>query len=145
MAIDHNGNFIVCDLIALGGSGHGGLISVNPSTCAQAAVSANGFFCEPVGIAIVPAIGDADGDGVPDNIDQCPNTPLGTTVDANGCSIDQIVPCAGPHSGGPWRNHGQYVSSVAHVAEGFLQAGLITEAQKDAIVSEAARSKCGRR
>ena len=34
---------------------------------------------------IVP---DADGDGVPDKTDQCPDTPLGRTVDANGCEYD---------------------------------------------------------
>ncbi|MDX1497676.1 MAG: OmpA family protein [Salinisphaeraceae bacterium] len=28
---------------------------------------------------------DSDGDGVPDNIDQCPNTPKGALVDARGC------------------------------------------------------------
>lgn len=30
---------------------------------------------------------DSDGDGVPDSIDQCPNTPKGTPVDAVGCPI----------------------------------------------------------
>jgi len=33
---------------------------------------------------------DSDGDGVDDTRDQCPNTPPGATVDANGCEI--IVP-----------------------------------------------------
>lgn len=32
--------------------------------------------------------GDADGDGVLDNRDRCPNTPAGTPVDANGCTLD---------------------------------------------------------
>jgi OOP family OmpA-OmpF porin len=32
--------------------------------------------------------GDADDDGVPDTLDQCPNTPRGATVDARGCPID---------------------------------------------------------
>jgi OOP family OmpA-OmpF porin len=31
---------------------------------------------------------DSDGDGVPDTIDQCPNTPHGTAVDAVGCPLD---------------------------------------------------------
>ncbi|WP_390625307.1 alpha-amylase family glycosyl hydrolase [Microbulbifer agarilyticus] len=30
---------------------------------------------------------DSDGDGVPDSIDQCPNTPPGATVDADGCEV----------------------------------------------------------
>lgn len=32
---------------------------------------------------------DNDNDGVTDNIDQCPNTPTGETVDVNGCSATQ--------------------------------------------------------
>jgi len=31
---------------------------------------------------------DADKDGVPDKIDQCPGTPAGARIDANGCPID---------------------------------------------------------
>jgi hypothetical protein len=45
----------------------------------------------------------------------------------------------------PWRNHGQYVSSVARSAESFLAQGLITPAEKDAIVAEAGQSTCGDR
>ncbi|MBW2637994.1 MAG: OmpA family protein [Deltaproteobacteria bacterium] len=33
-------------------------------------------------------VSDMDGDGVPDNIDKCPNTPQGVVVDANGCPKD---------------------------------------------------------
>ena len=33
---------------------------------------------------------DTDGDGVTDDIDQCPNTPSGETVDAYGCSDSQV-------------------------------------------------------
>lgn len=31
---------------------------------------------------------DSDHDGVPDNLDRCPNTPAGAKVDANGCEFD---------------------------------------------------------
>ncbi|MEL6484217.1 MAG: T9SS type A sorting domain-containing protein [Bacteroidota bacterium] len=33
---------------------------------------------------------DSDEDGVPDAIDNCPNTPQGETVDANGCAESQL-------------------------------------------------------
>ena len=35
-----------------------------------------------------PKFMDADGDGVADGIDRCPNTPAGTAVDAYGCERD---------------------------------------------------------
>jgi iron complex outermembrane receptor protein len=31
---------------------------------------------------------DSDGDGVPDSLDKCPNTPKGVAVDASGCPLD---------------------------------------------------------
>ena len=33
---------------------------------------------------------DQDGDGVPDELDQCADTPLGSVVDADGCPIDTL-------------------------------------------------------
>ncbi len=32
--------------------------------------------------------GDSDGDGISDELDQCPNTPSGGSVDENGCPLD---------------------------------------------------------
>jgi len=88
---------------------------------------------------------DEDADGVPDSLDECPGTAEGAVVDANGCSIAQLAPCGGPASGGTWKNHGAYVSAVAHAAEAFLEQGLISEDEKNVIVSAAARSTCGRK
>jgi hypothetical protein len=39
---------------------------------------------------------DADNDSVCDAIDQCPSTPAGVAVDANGCSADQLNPAGEP-------------------------------------------------
>jgi hypothetical protein len=39
---------------------------------------------------------DSDGDGVPDDKDQCPNTPAGDIVDAHGCTIYHLVPISPP-------------------------------------------------
>jgi len=86
---------------------------------------------------------DSDNDGVPDSTDLCPGTPAGAIVNADGCSIDQLAPCAGPASGGSWKNHGEYVSAVAQVAEQFVVQGLISEDQGEAIVAAAAQSDCG--
>lgn len=41
---------------------------------------------------------DTDGDGVTDDLDQCPNTPSGASVDINGCAENQIpdyIPLSG--------------------------------------------------
>lgn len=35
-----------------------------------------------------PPPADSDGDGVTDDLDQCPNTPKGARVDATGCELD---------------------------------------------------------
>jgi OOP family OmpA-OmpF porin len=40
---------------------------------------------KPAPMAAAPKPMDSDKDGVTDNLDQCPNTPLGATVDTRGC------------------------------------------------------------
>ncbi len=88
---------------------------------------------------------DIDGDGVGNTADACQRTPLGQIVDpANGCSVRQLCPLEGPLGGVlQWRNHGKYLSCVAKSSESFFEQGLISEAEKDAIVSEAAQSSIG--
>jgi hypothetical protein len=82
---------------------------------------------------------DSDHDGVPDYRDLCPDTPLGSIVNADGCSIDQLCPCDGP-----WKNHGEYVNALKAVSGTFLETGLITEAERRALVRQAAASDCGK-
>jgi Thrombospondin type 3 repeat/Beta-propeller repeat len=81
---------------------------------------------------------DLDGDGVIDATDACVPTQTGAVVNADGCSIADLVPCDSP-----WKNHGAYVSTIIKTAKEFLDLGLITEAERDAIVSAAAQSQCG--
>jgi OOP family OmpA-OmpF porin len=38
--------------------------------------------------AVAPAVVDSDNDGVPDNLDKCPGTPIGVKVDQDGCPLD---------------------------------------------------------
>jgi hypothetical protein len=87
---------------------------------------------------------DADADGVPDELDQCSNTPADSVVNAQGCSLDQLVPCAGPSAGGTWANHGQYVSTFTQTANQFAAQGLISRREKGQLTSQAARSSCGK-
>jgi hypothetical protein len=81
---------------------------------------------------------DTDGDGVTDDQDVCLSSPVGQVVNAEGCAAMELCPCDED-----WKNHGAYVRCVAHTSEYFLEAGLIDEAEKDAIVSAAAESACG--
>ena len=81
---------------------------------------------------------DDDNDAVADGNDRCLATAFGDVVDASGCSIVDQCPCDSD-----WRNHGAYSRCVARTSGLFVSAGLITEAQKDAIVSAAAQSVCG--
>ena len=77
-----------------------------------------------------------------------PGTAAGAPVDAQGCSAAQLValacPCAAPAAGGAWKNHGQYVSCVAHASQAQVAAGLLPADGQGAIVSAAARSSCGK-
>jgi len=51
---------------------------------------------EPVNVVAPVAPPDSDGDGVPDNLDQCPGTPAGTVVDDKGCPVPN---CPKPQPG----------------------------------------------
>ena len=94
-----------------------------------------------------PCDPDDDGDGVLDANDVCADTPDGGLVNpVNGCTLEQLVPCDGPRgSSQEWKNHGKYVSAVAHAASEFADLGLISEEEKGAIVSAAAQSDCGKK
>lgn len=81
---------------------------------------------------------DVDGDGVNEAVDECPATPVGDVTNQLGCGVAQLCPCDNN-----WKNHGGYVKCVAHTSEDFLDAGLITELEKDGIVSTAGQSSCG--
>jgi hypothetical protein len=53
--------------------------------------------------------------------------------------IDRLSPC-----GGPWQNHGEYVSSVAQITNDLHKAGIITGKQKGQLQAQAAQSDCGK-
>ncbi len=110
----------------------------------------SGFGGTPYGLHLQGHIvgvpnADLDGDGVPNDSDQCPDTPSGDVVNSDGCSIAQLCPCDGPmESNAPWGNHGQYVSCVAHAVNGFKDAGLLTGSEGGEIKKAAAKSSCGK-
>ena len=72
------------------------------------------LFTEPV---------DADGDGVVDEDDLCSDTPVGDAVDANGCSVQQLIDvnCEPLLA----QNRGRYISCAVREIRNGLRAGLI--------------------
>jgi hypothetical protein len=86
----------------------------------------------------------SDGDGVPDGVDQCIGSSRAATVIIDGCDSgvpnttfptgcrisDQIDDCAVGA-----RNHGGFVSCVAHLTDDLKKSGVISGAQKGAIQS----------
>jgi len=83
---------------------------------------------------------DDDNDGVLGDSDVCLGTQPSEPVLANGCSIDQQCEC-----NTPWKNHGAYVSCVAHASNALLNAGQITQAEKDAMMAAAGETSCGQK
>lgn len=95
------------------------------------------------------AVVDSDGDGVPDGADACSNSDLSSTVvidgcesgvanalDADGCTIsDLVAECADGA-----RNHGAFVSCVAHLTNDLQTDRVISGREKGAIQRCAARS-----
>jgi NHL repeat len=92
---------------------------------------------------------DTDGDGVPDANDACPNSELASTVvidgcdagvanalDATGCTISDLV--AGVAAGA--KNHGKFVSGVAHLLNDLKKSGVISGGDKGAIQRCAAQA-----
>ena len=65
------------------------------------------------------------------------NTGVANALFSNGCTTSDLI----AHIQEDAKNHGQFVSGVAHLTNGLQAAGLISDADKDAIQSAAARAK----
>jgi probable HAF family extracellular repeat protein len=86
---------------------------------------------------------DVDGDGVLDADDACVPSPAREVVNADGCAISDLCPCAHPGGMDRWKNHGAYVSCVAHATNDFVKDGLLAKTEKGEINSAAGMSSCG--
>jgi hypothetical protein len=121
-----------------------------PIDCGECAVGYNCVdnICEEVVICVPETECSAasecgtEPDGCPDGgtID-CGTCDDGFTCNAaNICEETPDIDCACDDD---WKNHGQYVKCVAHATGALVEDGLITEDEKDDIVSDAAESDCG--
>jgi PKD repeat protein len=92
---------------------------------------------------------DADGDGIPDDVDNCPESNLEQAIIIVGCDSgvenllfedgctmsDLIVECADGA-----KNHGKFVSCVSHLTNDWKKQKLISGKEKGAIQSCAAQA-----
>ncbi len=92
---------------------------------------------------------DRDLDGLADDLDTCPssdlrgtifvgtsNTGVANLLFTSGCSIGDLIAVEAAGA----KNHGAFVSGVAHLLNALRSAGFITDAQKGLIQSTAAKS-----
>ena len=91
-----------------------------------------------------PEVLDSDGDGVNNDDDLCPDTDVGSLIDTNGCSGPQVVESDCPVTG-DYKNHGKYMSCVSSASGDAQDSGLLTNKERSAIVSAAAKSDVGKK
>lgn len=84
---------------------------------------------------------DADGDGVPDAVDACPDTPARDLVDDQGCSV---CPCNTTRSGAPWGSRIAYLRCVKGETRHRVFAGTLGRGEARNTVRAAVFSTCGR-
>ena len=95
-------------------------------------------------------VADSDGDGVLDVADQCPNSILTRTVIigqrnsgvsnqlfSTGCTTSDLIAQAASSA----KTHGQFMSAVDDITNELMKIGAISESEKDAIQSCAAKTK----
>ena len=122
------------------------ILNLNPLPPGNTNTNNRGIVLDNIVITRVPdPDGDDDDDGIPDDEDECRDTPPGATINASGCSIDQLVPCEGPALGGVWRNHGEFFAARVKVIHQFRREGLLNQQQVQALIVDAMKSDCGNR
>ncbi|MEW6269292.1 MAG: hypothetical protein AB1689_08365 [Thermodesulfobacteriota bacterium] len=71
---------------------------------------------------------------------------LSAATTAAGADVPSAsCPCSGPATGGPWRDHGQYVSCVTREARERARTTSLTARGARRAVRDSLRSSCGRR
>lgn len=83
---------------------------------------------------------DADGDGVGDDVDLCPDTPAYTLVGADGCDV---CACDADASGEPWASRGAFLRCVLDEVHARRYDGRLDRKTARLVVRAARNSTCG--
>lgn len=132
----------------------GGILGATFCSRATAAIGfANASYGQPPTITLDPCSEDSDGDGVPDDIDHCIFSDLsptvkigncdsgvtneinGNQVNADGCSLADLIDAELVQAATGAKNHGQYVRTMAAYFNGLASDGLINSSEKGALMS----------
>ena len=93
-----------------------------------------------VALAQLPPAADADHDGVPDDVDACPDTPPYDLVDSTGCSV---CDCEVDGTGAPWASRTAYVRCVLAEVRARRAGGLLTSRAARPYLHAMRMSSCG--
>jgi hypothetical protein len=106
----------------------------------------------------VPDAVDSDGDGIADVDDEYPDSDTAPTVFiqgvdsgvtniifSSGYTLADVIEIETRGCAVNVKNHGSYVSCVAKVLNGLMKSGVITDEEKDALQSAAARTSIGKK
>ena len=72
-------------------------------------------------------------------------SPTPTTVDNDGCSLDQACPCDSDPDGNPWASHGKYYRCYTDEVFRFRILHLVTGEDADLLKMAARANDCGDR
>jgi len=84
---------------------------------------------------------DQDGDGVSDDVDQCPDTPAGDVVGDDGCSL---CPCDQTADGSDWDSRRAYLTCVNAAVKERVAAGRLDREGRRLALRSARASSCGK-
>jgi hypothetical protein len=88
---------------------------------------------------------DQDQDGVGDACDECADTQLGSPILDDGCSPSQRCPCDGPSPDRQWGSPHEYVQCVARTLKELYRQKKLTRSEVREMMQDAVRSGCGSR